>query len=100
MKLYNPNATAILVKCNWEKPLDRDGMIPLSVALPLILENEVPCWRWSDVAETWETMRYYFLGSPHGARSSLFVNQETGQAIKKIWNALIYTGMFGPIRVG
>jgi hypothetical protein len=99
VKLYNPQATPILVKCNWEKPLGMDGMIPLSIAMPLILEQEVPCWRWSQLAETWETMRYYLLGSPHGARSSLFVNQETGQAIKKIWNALIYTGMFGPIKV-
>jgi hypothetical protein len=99
VKLYNPNATPILVKCNWEKPLPMDGMIPLAIAMPLILENEVPCWRWSVVAETWETMRPYFLGTPHGSRSSLFVSQETGQAIKKIWNALIYTGMFGPIKV-
>ena len=99
VKLYNPNATPVLVKCNWEKPLGMDGMIPLSIAMPLILEQEIPCWRWSQVAETWETMRYYLLGSPHGARSSLFVNQETGQAIKKIWNSLIYTGMFGPIKV-
>jgi hypothetical protein len=98
-KLYNPNATTILVKCNWEKPLGMDGMIPLSIAMPLILEHELPCWRRSEVAETWETMRYYFLGSPHGALSSLFVNQETGQGIKKVWNSLINTGMFGPIRV-
>lgn len=99
VKLYHPDARPILVKCNWEKPLSTDGTIPLSIAMPLILEKEVPCWRWSEVAETWETMRYYFLGSPHGARSSLFVNQETGQGIKKIWNSLIYTGMFGPIKV-
>ncbi|MEW7987043.1 MAG: hypothetical protein AB2799_14735 [Candidatus Thiodiazotropha sp.] len=99
VKLYNPEATPILVKCNWEKPLGMDGMVPLSIAMPLILEKEVQCWRWSEVAETWESMRPYFLGSPHGARSSLFVNQETGQAIKKIWNSLIYTGMFGPIKV-
>ncbi len=98
-KLYHPDTTPILVKCNWDKPLGIDGMIPLSIAMPLILEQELPCWRWSQVAETWETMRYYFLGSPHGARSSLFVNQETGQAIKKIWNSLINTGMFGPIKV-
>ena len=44
-------------------------------------------------------MRHYFLGSPHGSRSSLFVSQETGQAMKKIWEALIHTGMFGPIKV-
>ena len=99
VKLYHPDATPILVTCNWERTLGQDGLIPLSTAMPLLLEHEVPCWRWSEVAETWETMRYYFLGSPHGARSSLFVNQETGQAIKKVWNAIIHTGMYGPIRV-
>jgi hypothetical protein len=99
VQLYNANATPILVKCKWEKPLPIGGMIPLSIVMPLILEKEVPCWRWSEVAETWETMRPYFLGTPHGSRSSLFVSQETGQAIKKIWEALIYTGKFGPIKV-
>lgn len=74
-------------------------MIPLSLAMPLLLEQEVPCWEWSQVAEPWESMRPYFLGTPRGARSSLFVSQETGQAIKKIWEALIYNGMFGPIKV-
>lgn len=100
LKLYHPDTTPVLVKCNWERPLGKDGMIPLSIAMPLILEQTIPCWRWSELAESWETMRYYFLGSPHGARSSLFVNQETGQGIKKIWNLLISTGMFGPINVG
>lgn len=99
VQLYNPEATPVLVKCEWHKSLDSDGMIPLSIAMPLILEKEVPCWHWAEVAETWETMRPYFLGRPHGSRSSLFVSQETGQAIKKIWNALIFTGMFGPIKV-
>lgn len=99
VQLYSPEATPVLVKCEWHKPLDADRMIPLSIAMPLILEKEVPCWHWAEVAETWETMRPYLLGRPHGSRSSLFVSQETGQAIKKIWNALIYTGMFGPIKV-
>jgi hypothetical protein len=99
VKLYNPNATAILVSCNWKRPLDADGMIPISIAMPLLLEKEFPCWRRAEVAETWENMRPYFLGRPHGSRSSLFVSQETGQAMKKIWNALIFTGMFGPIKV-
>jgi hypothetical protein len=97
--LYSPNVTPILVKCNWEKPMHVDGTIPLSLAMPLILEKEVPCWTWAQVAETWETMRPYLLGTPCGSRSSLFVNQETGQAIRKIWDALIHTGMFGPIKV-
>jgi hypothetical protein len=99
VQLYQSNANPILVKCDWNEPLSMDGMIPLSLAMPLLLEKEIPCWQWSQVAETWETMRPYFLGTPHGSRSSLFVNQDTGQAIKKVWNALIYTGMFGPIKV-
>ncbi|MNT61120.1 hypothetical protein D3C72_1987410 [compost metagenome] len=55
-------------------------------------------WGHGDFAETWETMKPYFLGMPHGKLSSLFVTQNTGQAIKKIWEQLINTGMFGPIK--
>ena len=99
VQFYHPATKPILVVCEWHGPLPMDGMIPKSWAVPLILEREVPCWRWAQVAETWETMRPYFLGCPHGGRSSLFVNQETGQAIKNMWNGLIRTGMFGPIKV-
>jgi len=95
--LYMPNATPVIVRCKWNKPLESDGTIPKSIAVPLLLEMELPNWRTSDVAETWETMRPYILGEPRGARSSLFVNQETGQVLKDVWNTLIYTGMFGPI---
>ena len=98
VQFYQPMATAVLVRCQWEFPLPQDGMIPKSLVVPLLLEQELPCWRWAKVAETWETMLPYFLGAPHGRRSSLFVNQETGQAMKNIWNALINTGMFGPIQ--
>tara|TARA_R110001583_G_scaffold195451_1_gene373763 strand:- start:4295 stop:4963 length:669 start_codon:yes stop_codon:yes gene_type:complete len=99
LPFYNSSTTPILVKCEWDRPLSNNGMIPLSLAMPLILEREVPCWRWAQLAESWETMRPDFLGTPNGARSSLFVDQETGQAIKKVWNAIIHTGMYGPIKV-
>ncbi len=98
VQLYQPTAEPILVRCEWNQPLPADRMIPKSWAVPLILELELPCWRSAKLAESWETMKPYFLGCPHGSRSSLFVNQETGQAIKNIWNALIHTGMFGPIK--
>jgi hypothetical protein len=99
VQLYNLNATPILVKCDWAKPISANGIIPASIAIPLMLQKEVPCWEWTNCGETWETMQYYFLGSPHGKRSSLFVNQETGLTMKKIWNVLINTGMFGNIKV-
>tara|TARA_R110002073_G_scaffold120232_4_gene262055 strand:+ start:661 stop:1368 length:708 start_codon:yes stop_codon:yes gene_type:complete len=99
VQFYHSNATPILVSCDWEKPLADSGMIPASLAIPLMLQKEVPCWEWAMYGETWETMRPYFLGSPHGSRSSLFVDQEVALTMKKIWKLLINTGMFGPIKV-
>lgn len=99
VQLYQPNSTPILVSCDWGKPISTNGMIPASIAIPLMLQKEVPCWEWATRGETWESMRSYFLGSPHGSRSSLFVSQETGLTMKKVWNILINTGMFGPIKV-
>jgi hypothetical protein len=100
MKLYHPDATPILVYHEWRRPVLNDGTIPKSLAVPLMLEFELPQWRSSEVGETWETMRSYLLGSPHGQSSSLFVSKETGTVMKNIWNSLIYTGMFGPLYVG
>lgn len=97
VKFYASSATPILVKCIWQKELSGDGTIPASIAVPLLLENELPNWKTAQVGETWDNMNSYFLGKPHGKRSSLFINQETGQAMKKIWESLINTGMFGPI---
>lgn len=99
VQLYQPNSTPILVSCDWGKLISTNGMIPASIAIPLMLQKEVPCWEWATRGETWESMRSYFLGSPHGSRSSLFVSQETGLTMKKVWNILINTGMFGPIKV-
>ncbi|WP_411572203.1 hypothetical protein ACK8HJ_21195 [Vreelandella titanicae] len=98
IQLYHPKATPILVKCRWRKTLTNEGLVPMSLAVPLILEKEVPGWRWAQVAENWNDMRPYLLGEPHGSRSSLFVSQETGLVIKKMWNLLITTGMYGNIR--
>jgi len=95
--LYHPKAKPILITCDWADSMVDDGTIPASLAVPLLLEIEVPCWRESQVAETWETMRSYILGQPCGRRSSTFVNQETGQTLKSLWQTLINTGMFGPV---
>lgn len=99
VQFYQPGATPILVYCDWKKEIELNGMIPASIAVPLMLQKEVPCWDWATRGETWETMRPYLLGSPHGSRSSLFVTQETALTMKKIWGLLINTGMFGPLKV-
>lgn len=99
VQFYHPNSMPILVKCDWLTPLPSDNMIPKELAVPLLIERELPNWRSAEVGETWKTMSSGFLGCPHGALSSLFVNQETGQAMKNTWSTLINSGMFGPIMV-
>jgi hypothetical protein len=95
---YNDGVAPILVKCEWSGGLERDYTVPKRLAVPLMLEQELPVWRWAQRAETWETMRPYLLGEPHGSRSSLFVSQDTALAIKNIYIAMTESGMFGPIK--
>lgn len=96
--LYNEIATPILVRCQWRKPLAPDGTIPSTIAIPLMVLQEVRYWEQAQFGESWEDMRPYLLGSPRGARSSLFVNQTTGQAIKDVYVAIIAAGALGPIK--
>ncbi len=98
-RFYNEGCTPIVVKCDWREPISMNDTVPLKLIMPLLLEKELPNWRHAEVAETWDTMRVHFLGEPSGRLSSLFVSRQSGQAIKKIWNSLIYTGMFGDIKV-
>lgn len=94
---YNEGTTPILVRCDWAYDLEENHTIPKRVAVALMVERELPSWRWAEVGETWETMRPYFLGSPHGSRSSLFVTQDTAMALKKVYSAMTESGMFGPM---
>lgn len=94
---YNESTTPILVSCEWSLPLDEDHAIPKCVALPLMLEQELPAWRWAQVSETWEDMRPYFLGRPHGNRSSLFVSQETALTLKKTYELMVESGMYNSV---
>lgn len=78
-------------------PLEENHMVPKNWAVPLMIEQELPNWRWSQVGEAWETMRPCLLGQPHGNRSSLFVSQDTAIAMKKIFVAVVESGMYGPV---
>lgn len=97
---YNSGTTPILVRCEWTKMLDVGNQIPKSLAVPLLIQNEMKAWPGAEVAERWDTMAPYFLGSPHGARSSLFVSQETALAMKRAYMAMVESGMFGPLHMG
>jgi hypothetical protein len=94
---YNEGTIPILVRCEWPDELEENHTIPKRIAVALMMEHELPSWRYAEVGETWETMHPYFLGSPHGRRSSLFVTQETALAMKKVYAAMNEAGVFGPI---
>ena len=94
---YSESVTPVLVKCEWTEPLQIGNLIRKKVAVPLMIEQAVPVWRWSTYAERWDVMRPYFLGQPHGSRSSLFVDQETALAMKKVYLSMVESGMFGPV---
>lgn len=97
-KFYNEASTPVLVKCEWPQfSLNSIKLIRKRCAVPLMIEQELPIWTWSKNAEQWSTMRPYLLGDPHGSRSSLFVDQETALAIKKIYLSMVESGMFGPL---
>ena len=99
VQFYAEGAKPVLVKCEWSEPLNLEKLIPKKIAVPLMLEQELPVWRWSSRAERWEVMRPYLLGAPHGSRSSLFVDQETALAMKKAYMAMVESGMFGPLKM-
>lgn len=96
---YNDGTDPVLVVCDWQRAMPNDRTIPKNVAIGLMLENEVPAWRDSDCGETWDSMRVYLMGEPCGKRSSMFLEQETGHAMKKVYEAIAYSGMFGNLKV-
>lgn len=78
--------------------LDADGTIRSRDALAWFAQQTASEATSAQVAETWWNIRTNILGSPHGARSSLFVNQHTGVHMRKILDAMNNSGMFGPIK--
>jgi hypothetical protein len=99
VQLYNYGATPVLVKCEGI-PKEDDGTISKRFALGKMLPTMLSGWEESKCGETWSTMRRYILGSPCGNRSSLFVNQDTGQALREAHAFLNRHGVFGPVYQG
>jgi len=95
--LYHRGATPVLVKCVGI-PKEKDGTIGKRFAMGRMLSAELSQWETADCGESWETMSRYLLGTPCGSRSSLFVNQDTGKALKEAYQLLNRHGVFGPVR--
>jgi hypothetical protein len=95
--LYMDNAFPVLIEaCDVE--LEADGTIRSRDALAWFVQDTVKHAREAQVAETWWNVRRLALGRPHGARSSLSVNDYTGRHMRKILETLNDSGMFGPVK--
>lgn len=77
--------------------MEPDGTIVSRDALTWFSEQLTRSAHGAQVAETWWNIRMNALGAPHGARSSLMVNQHTGIHMRKILETLNNSGIFGPL---
>lgn len=95
--LYEDTAKPVLIWWTWDKhALESDGTIPPAIAVPLMLSRTLADLSSVQLSEPWENIRDLLLGSPHGARSSLFLNQLTVKQLRTMYNGLIDSGAFGP----
>ena len=95
--LYSDNAFPVVVVAR-NVELEADGTIRSRDALRWFVSCSASDAANAQVAETWWNIRSCILGTPHGSRSSLFVNQHTGAHMRKILEAMNESGMYGPIK--
>ena len=95
--LYSDGAYPVIVEAI-QIELEADGTIRSRDAIAWCTQDLVKNAINAEVAETWWNLRRCILGSPHGSRSSLLVNQFTGGHMRKILEALNASGRFGPIK--
>lgn len=95
--LYSDMAYPVVVEA-WVVQLEADGTIRSRDALRWFAQQSIKEAQHSQVAETWWNIRSLILGSPHGSRSSLFVNQHVGVHMQKILDALNNSGIHGPVK--
>jgi hypothetical protein len=96
-RLYADTAHPVVVVANAVE-LEADGTIRSRDALAWFAQQAAAEAATARVAETWWNIRSNLLGGPHGSRSSLFVNQHTGNHMRKILEAMNASGMFGPVK--
>jgi hypothetical protein len=95
--LYAEGAYPVVVVAN-SVELEADGTIRSRDALTWFAQQQVANASSARLAETWWNIRSRLLGGPHGSRSSLFVNQHTGNHMRKILEAMNASGMFGEVK--
>lgn len=92
--LYRKGAFPVLVTSNACYQIENDLTIGKKSAIKLFLKNVVNSAEFHFDNVDWKDFSHTLLGSPSGARSSLFVNEATGQALKTLCMTLVKQGFF------
>ena len=92
-KLYNNEVIPILVRTDNCYELDNDLTISKKSAIKLFLTKMMESLECRYPSSNWHDFAPCILGTPSGGRSSLFVNQNTGQALKTIFTMFVKQGV-------
>lgn len=95
--LYSTDAYPVLVQVS-HLELEDDGTINTKDAMKWYLKYLSDSVEHTQVADTWWSLKEFYLGTPCGSRSSILVNQVTGGNFKKLLDTLNSSGVYGPIR--
>lgn len=91
IKLFGYETSFIVVKCHWmRKPL-LDGTLPPSTAVTNALLTQLYPSLMFEMGKPWDAMSDVFLGLPHDKRDSAWLNKETGDALKSLWETMLET---------
>jgi hypothetical protein len=93
--IYAEGADTVLVYCKWHGHRG-DELVPARVAIPLMLEHELPARHQSSRTEPWETMKPYILGRPSGH----FCSEYTAEILEKTYRCLVAATVWGPVKKG
>lgn len=91
--LYSKKVTPILVRTNQCYEINGDLTISKRSAAKLFIDKVFQSFDCRYSSGNWEDFSPCVLGTPSGGRSSLFVNQETGQILKTIFTTFVKQGL-------
>lgn len=92
--LYRKCVFPVLVTSNACYQIENDLTIGKKSAIELFLKSVVKSAEFHFDNVDWKDFSDTLLGAPSGARSSLFVNEATGQALKTLCMTLVKQGFF------
>lgn len=91
IKLFGYETSFIVVKCHWMRKSLPDGTLPPSTAVTNALLTQLFPSLMFEMGKSWDSMSDEFFGLPHDKRDSAWLNKQTGDALKTLWETMLET---------